>query len=232
MQFVRDVYACSMYLDRCVHKFMKWVLYHDAHDILHLNQWAIANSYTWDETEITLTHWRLGDFNKILYVIFKWILVIDRWGISFEIALILMSLDCTDDQSTLLQAMAGCRQATSHYLSQCWPRYMTPYDVTRPQWVKDESALENIHCRGLQDRNSSPELETEDQTIIGINMMESYFANIHKIIFSSGVGNEAMILHFSLKWSCHCSNILQEAKWSNPNQSSDMKHMHTENIIV
>ena len=31
--------------------------------------------------------------------------------------------------------MAWCRQATNHYLSQCWPRSLLPYDVTRPQWV-------------------------------------------------------------------------------------------------
>ena len=31
--------------------------------------------------------------------------------------------------------MAWCRQATSHYLSQCWPISLSPYDVTRPQWV-------------------------------------------------------------------------------------------------
>ena len=27
--------------------------------------------------------------------------------------------------------MTWCRQATSHYLSQCWPRSMSPYGVTR-----------------------------------------------------------------------------------------------------
>ena len=32
--------------------------------------------------------------------------------------------------------MAWCHQATSHYLSQCWPRPLSPYGVTRPQWVK------------------------------------------------------------------------------------------------
>ena len=31
--------------------------------------------------------------------------------------------------------MAWCRQATSHYLSQCWPRSMSPYGVIGPQWV-------------------------------------------------------------------------------------------------
>ena len=41
----------------------------------------------------------------------------------------------TDDKSTLVQVMTWCRQATNHYLSQCWPSSMSPYDVTRPQWV-------------------------------------------------------------------------------------------------
>ena len=31
--------------------------------------------------------------------------------------------------------MAWCRQATSHYLSQCWPRSLSPYGITKPQWV-------------------------------------------------------------------------------------------------
>ena len=73
------------------------------------------------------------------YVIFKRILVIDGWGICCEIALIWMSLDFTDDQSTLVQVMAWCRQATSHYLKHCWPRSMSPYGVTRPQWVNTGS---------------------------------------------------------------------------------------------
>ena len=32
--------------------------------------------------------------------------------------------------------MAWCRQATSHYLSQCRPRSLSPYGVTRLQLVK------------------------------------------------------------------------------------------------
>ena len=42
-----------------------------------------------------------------------------------------------DDKSTLVQVMAWCRQARSHYLNQCWPRSSPPYGVTRPQWVND-----------------------------------------------------------------------------------------------
>ena len=70
------------------------------------------------------------------YIIFKQILMVDCCGISCEIALIWMTLDFTDDMSTLVQVMAWCRQATSHYLSQCWPRSLLPYGVTRPEWVK------------------------------------------------------------------------------------------------
>ena len=59
----------------------------------------------------------------------------DDWGISCKIALRWMPLDLADNKSTLVQVMAWCRQATSHYLSQCWPRFMSPYGVIRPQWV-------------------------------------------------------------------------------------------------
>ena len=71
------------------------------------------------------------------------------WGISYEIALRWMPLDLTD-KSTLVQVMAWCRQETSHYLSQCWPRSMLPNGVTRPQWVNlkighQDSSFGNDH---------------------------------------------------------------------------------------
>ena len=74
-------------------------------------------------------------------VIFKLALVNGGWGISYEIALRWMPLDLTDDKSTLVQVMAWCRQATSHYLSQCWPRSISPNGATRPQWVKRRDVL-------------------------------------------------------------------------------------------
>ena len=43
------------------------------------------------------------------------------WGIPCKIALRWMSLALTD-KSTLVQVMAWCHQATSHYRRQCWPR--------------------------------------------------------------------------------------------------------------
>ena len=87
----------------------------------------------------------LGDFNSLVpgkfewhfrYLIFQIISVINGWGISCELALRLMLLALTDN-STLVQVMAWCCQATSHYLSQWWPRSLSPYGVTRPQWVNE-----------------------------------------------------------------------------------------------
>ena len=47
--------------------------------------------------------------------------------------------------------MAWCHQATSHYLSQCWPRSLSPYGVTRSQWVKSnrwgQNKKEPLSCR-------------------------------------------------------------------------------------
>ena len=92
---------------------------------------------------LALTHCGLGDFNEILDEYSSRILqclmaeiptvklpreechknlLAHRW----------MWLDLTDEKSTLVQVMAWCRQATSHYLSQCWPSFLSPYDVTRP----------------------------------------------------------------------------------------------------
>ena len=112
-----------------------------------LTQWVPKLLFSYNEfenychilTDNELTQWPLGNLN----VIFKKILVIDGWGNSCEIALIWMSLDFTDDQSTLVQVMAWCHQATSHYLRQCWPSFMSSYGVTRPQWVKCDTAQES-----------------------------------------------------------------------------------------
>ena len=68
-----------------------------------------------------LTLCGLGDFNETLddsWVLFKPITVIDGWDTCCEIALRRMSLDLTDDKSTLVQVMAWCRQAPETMLTQ------------------------------------------------------------------------------------------------------------------
>ena len=51
------------------------------------------------------------------WVMFKVILLMDGWGIYCKIALRWMSLGLTVDKSKLVQVMAWCCQAVSHYLS-------------------------------------------------------------------------------------------------------------------
>ena len=64
------------------------------------------------------------------------ILMIDGWGMYCEIVFGRMSLYLINDKSKLVQVMAWCRPATSHDLSQCWARPVSPSGVTRPQLFK------------------------------------------------------------------------------------------------
>ena len=64
---------------------------------------------------LTLGNLKWNLFRSI--VIYKLILVIDGWSISCEIALRCVSLDFTDDKSTLVQVMAWCCLAASHHTS-------------------------------------------------------------------------------------------------------------------
>ena len=57
---------------------------------------------------------------------------------SYKIALRWMPQNTVGDKSALVQGMAWCHQAASHYLRPCSPRSMSPYGVTRPvrpQWI-------------------------------------------------------------------------------------------------
>ena len=82
-----------------------------------------------------------GGFENIFQnVFFKLISWIDTLSNSCETVLRRMPQNPSDDKSTLVQVMAWCRQATSHYLSQCCLRSLSPYGVTRPQWVKTKWA--------------------------------------------------------------------------------------------
>ena len=74
-----------------------------------------------------------SNFNN---VIFKLNLCINILSNSCGITLMWMLKKTFDDMSTLVQIMAWCHQATNHNRWQCWPTFMLPYEVTRPQWVK------------------------------------------------------------------------------------------------
>ena len=84
--------------------------------------------------------------NNLESVIFKHMFRIKFMNISCKIALRSVPQNLTNGKSTLVQVIAWCCQATRHYLSQCWPKSMSPYSVTRPQWVLVPSASVVIYC--------------------------------------------------------------------------------------
>ena len=61
-----------------------------------------------------------------------------KWYLEHFLAMKLVLVEChrsSDGKSTLVQVMASCHQATSHYLKQCWLRSILPYNITGPQWI-------------------------------------------------------------------------------------------------
>ena len=76
-----------------------------------------------------------GDLNKNL-ALFKLIVSV---RLMWNCLQVLLGLS---DKSTLVQVMARCHQAPSHYLSQCWPRWsMMSYGITRPQWANHSATV-------------------------------------------------------------------------------------------
>ena len=144
-------------------------------------------------------------------MIFQGNLVIDGWGISCEIALIWMSADFTDDQSTL---------ATSHYLRQCWPRSLTPYGVTRPQWVNFEDNLGNLeysskHNPGMNARDLIDDESTMIQVMAWCCQATSqclYQCYPDLCHYMGSLGHDKLI-HFGLWMPLWC-----HGSWSTVNQ--------------
>ena len=48
---------------------------------------------------------------------------------------------CAALKSTLVQVVAWCRQAASHYLSQCWPESVSPYGLNWVDFVRTRFKL-------------------------------------------------------------------------------------------
>ena len=91
---------------RCCHT------YYEYHNYI----WQVSEQLSCGNTCHIWTHWLQGDLDTILSVIFKLILVIDGWDISFEPMLNWLSVDLAGDKSAFAQMMASSHQAPSHYL--------------------------------------------------------------------------------------------------------------------
>ena len=129
-------------------------------------------------------------------IIFNFVLLIGIFKSSNDNALIWMSWDLTDDKLRLVQVMAWCRQATSHYLSQSWPSFMSPYGVTRPQWVRLTLCRLYSYCPWLLPRWGAAGSQSRHQMP---TLPESDVANSPKPThpvsdrISPGTGNEASL---------------------------------------
>ena len=92
--------------------------------------------------------------------------LIDIFKSSYVNVLRWMPQEPTDDKSTLVQVMAWCRQATSHYLNQCLPRSLLPYGITRPHWVNIVSFIHPSPTQLLHWRWSNHTIESINHMII------------------------------------------------------------------
>ena len=104
---------------------------------------------------------------------------------------------------SLAQVMAWCRQAASHYHSQCWPRFMTPrYGITRAHWGNQ------IAARILQAKvgfHGSPKRESGKPKIA--SLLQEYLREVaRRYVQSAGQGNSHVGLNFS-------RNIFQSFLW-------------------
>ena len=68
--------------------------------------------------------------------IFKCIFLNESVWISIRMSLEFVPKVPRNNIPALVQIMAWCLQATSHYLNQWWPSLPTHICITRPQWVK------------------------------------------------------------------------------------------------
>ena len=74
-------------------------------------------------------------------VILKQNSVFDAWAISCEIVLRLIWMDSACIISTMVQVMAWCRHATSYYLTQSWPRPLSPYGDSNGQRLRQQTLI-------------------------------------------------------------------------------------------
>ena len=70
--------------------------------------------------------------SNVKSMIFKFIIQNSGMRITFR----WMPHNLINEKSTLVQVMAWCSEATSHYLIQCWPNSLLLFCINRPQWVK------------------------------------------------------------------------------------------------
>ena len=107
----------------------------------HRHMWVADHGFL-AETSSKKYHGRY--FYSIYHKICTWLVVVslsvndgDMWSVNpypFQ------------DKWKWHQVIAWYHQTTGHYLSQCWPRSISPYGVARPQWVNSPHFIYWLLC--------------------------------------------------------------------------------------
>ena len=106
--------------------------------------------------------------------------------------------------------MAWCRQATSHYLSQCWLRSMSPYGVTRPQLV---NCITSPLCGVSSNLIHQHSLETWSGIIYLYGLWNNSIIDPEKLIFRlpGAIFKQILIVIWYLAYFLH--NYLTKHAW-------------------
>ena len=140
-----------------------------------------------------------------------------------------MRTSLIDDRSILVQVMAWCYQATSHYLNQCWPRSMLLIGNTRSQCFKClgcvnwmTSKWNSYSCQNTY--SSVPHQQCRCQTfhMVGVNLCgttrcEAWDAPRNLVICVTMVTGTIWVSSFQepaiLQQMNSKSNLLWREKW-------------------
>ena len=147
------------------------------------------------------------------------VLLIGIFTSSKDNALRWMLRDRTDDMSTLVQVMAWYRQATNHYLSQCWPSSMSQYGVTKPQWVKEKR--KNVHAFAHGFRKKMLQRDWFCVTFVKSR-------GWHTVHASQGEGR-AVLCWLYTWYNCEMSHIKLFCRWLTLNTHEPRKGGFTQN---
>ena len=115
-----------------------------------------------------------GDLDKITKI-FSLALQTGIFRSSYDNVIRWMPQDLTAEKSTLGQVITWCHQAPSHCLTQCWPSSMSPYGVTRPQWVNMYTYVNKSHINTLRHSN------WPWTTVLHLNGFD--FPKVHRITY-------------------------------------------------
>ena len=116
--------------------------------------------------------------------------------------------------------MTWYRQVKGHYLSQCWPRSVSPYGVTRPQWVNSpgpadisaDVSMAVLDSSVLQRTSCSPvslwiyPVKQENNAVVYESFISMYLCRI-------GDKNKSRLFQCYLQWEGNILTLKELRLW-------------------